>query len=288
MKNKATSSTLFLLLLYLNIYGQDLSVAGYYYAGQNGAWLQLNEQLAATRYLGTPERLEIEVMGGYYSAFNKVTYLIKARNGIEVVKIIENGDIAGHELKIYDTGTADNVSDRYIVGIKIPANSWFAIAVRAKELRTRNWVTISNTTEPSLPLVNFEMLDNDNVVQNVDGNIGIGTTSPTSKLAVNGTTKTKEIIVTEQSNDWPDYVFNEEYPLPDLSELESYILKNKRLPDIPSSNDILIEGQNLGAIQLELLKKVEEITLLMIHQEKENRLLREEINVLQQKIKKME
>lgn len=81
-----------------------------------------------------------------------------------------------------------------------------------------------------------------------EGNVGIGTDNPTAKLAVNGTTQTKEIIVTEQAADWPDYVFSERYDLTPLEELEKYISLNKRLPGMPSPAQVKRDGQQLGAI----------------------------------------
>lgn len=46
------------------------------------------------------------------------------------------------------------------------------------------------------------------------GNVGIGTTNPDAKLAVNGTIHSKEVKV--DLNDWPDFVFKKEYILPAL------------------------------------------------------------------------
>ncbi len=48
------------------------------------------------------------------------------------------------------------------------------------------------------------------------GNIGIGTTSPSHKLAVNGTIRAKEIIVDDTG--WADYVFADDYRLAPLDQ----------------------------------------------------------------------
>lgn len=58
------------------------------------------------------------------------------------------------------------------------------------------------------------------------GNVGIGTLNPTSKLAVNGTIKSKEVIVTVDPAEWADYVFEDDYDLRSLVELESFIEEN--------------------------------------------------------------
>ena len=90
------------------------------------------------------------------------------------------------------------------------------------------------------------------------------------KLAVNGVMKTKEIIVTDQAGDWPDYVFSPGYELMSLDELELFVYANRHLPGIPDQAQIEREGQNVGEIQRMLLEKVEELTLHVIAMKKEN------------------
>jgi hypothetical protein len=101
-------------------------------------------------------------------------------------------------------------------------------------------------------------------------NIGIGTKSPAFKLDVNGTIRAKEIKVEAQT---ADFVFEPEYQLRSLDEVESFILDNKHLPDIPSAAAMEEKGVNLAEMNKLLLMKVEELTLYMIE-------LRNEINAL--------
>jgi hypothetical protein len=98
------------------------------------------------------------------------------------------------------------------------------------------------------------------------GNVGIGTTNPTHKLAVNGTIRAKEVIV---DTGWADYVFDESYRLAPLSEVEAHIQANKHLPGIPSAAEVAEHGVSMGDMQAKLLSKVEELTLHLIAQEKE-------------------
>jgi hypothetical protein len=105
-------------------------------------------------------------------------------------------------------------------------------------------------------------------VVNNEGNVGIGTTSPGSfKLAVNGKIWAQEVNVA-MTNPGPDYVFEPTYNLLPLSEVESYIKANKHLPEVPSAKQMEEEGLNLKEMNLMLLKKVEELTLHLIEQEK--------------------
>jgi hypothetical protein len=98
------------------------------------------------------------------------------------------------------------------------------------------------------------------------GNVGIGTTSPDAKLAVNGTIHTKEVKV--DLTGWPDYVFKPSYFLRPLSEVKAFIDQNHRLPEMPSDKEVAEKGLDLGETNKLLTKKVEELTLYIIEQNK--------------------
>ena len=78
-----------------------------------------------------------------------------------------------------------------------------------------------------------------------NGGVGIGTTSPTHKLAVNGTIKAKEVIV--ETSVWSDYVFADDYVLAPLAEVEAHIKEHKHLPGVPSASEVS-EKESLSAI----------------------------------------
>jgi hypothetical protein len=99
------------------------------------------------------------------------------------------------------------------------------------------------------------------------GNVGIGTTNPTHKLAVNGTIRTREVVV---DTGWADYVFEPEYRVKPLSEVHTYIQQHRRLPDMPSAEEVREKGVGLGEMQVKLLAKIEELTLQMIQMDRRN------------------
>ena len=153
-------------------------------------------------------------------------------------------------------------------------------------------------------------------VEQGSGDVGIGTTTPTAPLEIknNGEGSSLKIGVSEgyryaievfqdgtqnfmvrgdgyiygrelnvQVGPFPDYVFQTEYDLMPLSELETYVKKNSHLPEIPSAKEVEENGMNVGEMNTLLLKKVEELTLYLIEQEKQLELLKEQVNNMKQK-----
>ncbi|WP_238387281.1 hypothetical protein [Sphingobacterium olei] len=98
-----------------------------------------------------------------------------------------------------------------------------------------------------------------------NGNVGIGTTNPTDKLAVNGNIRAKEIKV--ETANWPDYVFHKNYELKPLKEIKQFIDENGHLPEVPKAKEIEERGLSLGEMNKILMKKVEELTLYIIELE---------------------
>jgi len=117
-----------------------------------------------------------------------------------------------------------------------------------------------------------------------DGTIGIGTKDTYGyKLAVNGTAIFTKVRV-KTAGTWPDYVFKKGYALPDLKELERYVAEHKHLPGIVSEKEVNKEGFDLGDHQAALLKKVEELTLYLINENKQLRTQNQQISEQNKKI----
>ncbi len=66
----------------------------------------------------------------------------------------------------------------------------------------------------------------------------------------------------------PDYVFTSSHRKPTLTELETFINQKQHLPDIPSAAEVKEKGLNLSEMNATLLKKIEELTLYIIEQDK--------------------
>jgi hypothetical protein len=103
----------------------------------------------------------------------------------------------------------------------------------------------------------------------VNGKVGIGTNkiSDTAyKLFVETGIRTRKVKVDALA--WSDYVFDKDYKLPTLPEVDKFIRQNKHLPGVLSTAEVEKNGIDLGENQAILLKKVEELTLYLIENNK--------------------
>lgn len=105
-------------------------------------------------------------------------------------------------------------------------------------------------------------------IDGATGNIGINTEDPGSfQLAVEGTIGARKVKVT-LDNPFPDYVFEPDYLLLPLAELKRYIIKYKHLPEVSSAKEVEENGGiELGGLYIQLLRKIEELTLHIIAQD---------------------
>jgi hypothetical protein len=122
----------------------------------------------------------------------------------------------------------------------------------------------ANTPSLSLVTANTRRLTID-----AGGNIGIGTISPHNSLDVNGTIHSKSVLI--DLNGWNDYVFKRDYRLLPLSEVKTYIDQHQHLPEIPSEHEMIKNGLNISEMNKLLMKKVEELTLYAIENERMDR-----------------
>jgi len=125
-----------------------------------------------------------------------------------------------------------------------------------------------------------------------NGKVGIGATNLSDpkfnsyRLIVDQGIKTKRVNV--DVSVWPDYVFHKSYQLPSLEFVEQYIKEHQHLPDVPSEKEVLRDGLDLGDNQTVLLKKIEELTLYLIEQNKKIIEQQKQIEEQQKKINNLE
>ena len=106
--------------------------------------------------------------------------------------------------------------------------------------------------------------------------LNIGTLSATANLAVAGNILAREVQVTPNSG--ADFVFEPDFRLRPLAEVEQFITANKHLPDIAAAESMVQNGIDMGEFQIQLLQKIEELTLYIIEQDKRIEELEKQIN----------
>lgn len=111
-----------------------------------------------------------------------------------------------------------------------------------------------------------------------DGSIVMGSSGDQVNFQVNGELKTRKVTVTNAN--WADYVFNKNYSLMPLEDVQSYINQNGHLPNIPSAEEVAENGQSLGDLQTKQMEKIEELTLYIIQQD-------QRISTLEQKLSEL-
>jgi hypothetical protein len=180
---------------------------------------------------------------------------INHRVGIGTTSPVSTLDVRGAILLQRDGGNQ--------FGLKTSSQRWdFDVDTGANDS-----LRIRNMTSASVPLI-----------ITTSGNVGIGTTNPNYRLCVNGTVRAKEIIV---DTGWSDFVFDKNYRLPPLGEVEQFIISNKHLPGIPTEAEVRENGVTLGGISSKLLQKIEELTLYVIDLKKENDSLKAQLGAIQ-------
>lgn len=95
-------------------------------------------------------------------------------------------------------------------------------------------------------------------------------TSGGYRLLVKGGMITEKIkVAVAGTTDWADYVFENDYKIMPLTKVEAFIKENKHLPNVPSTKDMIANGNDLQKTDAKLLEKIEELTLYVIELNKE-------------------
>ena len=132
------------------------------------------------------------------------------------------------------------------------------------------------------------------MIEGTNGVVAIGTTNydasstnPTYKLYVASGIRTEAVQIDAETN-WPDYVFARNYQLNSLKEVEAFIQKNSHLPNVPSAKEVNEKGINVVEMDAALLRKIEELTLYTIQQNKQIKSLNQANQALLQRLEKLE
>lgn len=129
-------------------------------------------------------------------------------------------------------------------------------------------------------------MDLDNGVVNTfhfgtDGQFSVSSaTQKTFVVEANGLTRARKIKV--DADVWADYVFEEDYRLMPLAEVENFVKEHKHLPSVPSEKAMMEEGIDVAEMNVKMMEKIEELTLYLIEQNKELEKVKAELETLKQ------
>lgn len=115
-----------------------------------------------------------------------------------------------------------------------------------------------------------------------NGNVGINTNKVSDvnyRFYVEGAIRTRRIVVDQAT--WSDYVFDSAYRRMPLEQLASYVQEKRHLPEVPSADSVAKNGLDLGGSQAVLLKKIEELTLYIIEQNRKIEALNERMKAME-------
>lgn len=220
---------------------------------------------AGTNYLGTKDAKDLVFKTNNLEAARIVSNVYQTF----IVGTVKPSPQAGY--KFYVTGkSAFNGSTIFTnPDNAIPAGSNLIYGYYSDVVADVNLLNLETTTSESVsPDSRFIVKSN--------GNVGIGTTNFSCstcngyRLFVRDGIRTEKIKVDVASTaGWADYVFATDYKLMPLYEVERYIDENQHLPEVPSAEEVVANGLDLKEMTTLLLKKIEELTLYTIDQQKQ-------------------
>ena len=116
---------------------------------------------------------------------------------------------------------------------------------------------------------------------------GVSKTPAGYRLYVSEGILTEKVkVAVANTSDWSDKVFDKNYTLRSLDQVEQHINAHGHLPGVPSADEVVRDGVDVGKMDAKLLEKIEELTLYMIELKKETQALRLENKRIKQQIRR--
>jgi hypothetical protein len=185
--------------------------------------------------------------------------LITAENGIDVTNgnvTVENGDLTV-------SGSIHSTNAIYADHLEVSNGGITTMGAISTYMGLTSWGEVNATgaisTESSIDAGGSITAGN-----GLNVNLGNVTVSSGDLVVTRGKVQVKNWTIEPA-----DYVFEKDYKLPPLNEVEKYVKENKHLSEVPSAKEMKANGMDLTEMNMRLLKKVEELTLYTIKLNKE-------------------
>ncbi len=219
---------------------------------------------------GNGSRFDIEVDGTnmMIGPRDSGDLILKSGSYGEGLRLLANGNVGiGTTTPTSKFELSDTINNETALHINARGINSNVPLIRFSQNNTKKWSLFAEYPAAG----NFSLYSHGGVNDVVmivkdNGNVGIGTSTPSTKLEVNGTVRAQDMIVVVKN--WADYVFEPDYKLRTLPELETFIKSKKHLPDVPTEAEVKAKGANVGEVQVALLRKIEELSLYVIECQK--------------------
>ncbi|MGB4774139.1 MAG: hypothetical protein WBP45_03120 [Daejeonella sp.] len=235
---------------------------------------------------------------GYQTMYYNTTGNNNTSNGFRALFYNTTGYLNtanGYQSLYYNTTGYNNTADGYAAlysnttGSNNTALGYYADVsavnlTNATAIGNSAKVTASNAIQLGNANVTKVFAGVGNAATLIAGSCVLGTVNTPAgyKLYVEQGILTEKVkVALKSSANWADYVFEKEYKLNKLEDVEQFINKNKHLPNVPSAAEVLKDGIDLGKMDAKLLEKIEELTLYMIDLNKKSELQDKKIEMLQ-------
>jgi len=256
---------------------------GYALGGAAQAWTYYDKDNLQLRFYNSGDRITID-NGGYVGiGSNSPLQKLHVAGSTYISGDLGLGTSAPAQ-KLHVVGSG-YISSNLGVGTSDPGYKLHVVGGTDAELASGGFLVTGSTTSTNISMDNNEIMARDNgatstlFLNNEGGNVSmcyaggavhIGSLNPATGylLTVDGKVICEELKVL-MSESWPDYVFEDDYTMPSLYELEASIKANKHLPGIPPACEVETEGIAVGDMQVKMMEKIEELTLYIIDLQKQ-------------------
>ena len=246
--------------------------------GQDGPRNQITIKIQGGKIIvdnGTTDIIETETVIGYNTwAHVAITgeWLFPLSNSPTELKIYINGSL----VEVLD-GVQIRANGNILIGTQYNLSDFFEGSIDDFRLY-RDYALSSGQVQS---VYNLDAASNnggqqvgvwsseDGGIHYEQGKVRIGTTSAPNgyRLFVEEGILTEKIKISmKDGSQWADFVFDNDYSLPPLSQVNSFIQCNGHLPDVPSAEEMVTDGLDIMKINATLLQKIEELTLYTIEQ----------------------